>query len=514
MIDDSCKVPRENLDDGFNPCRKQVVENGELCQYAHMYDVMNERYDREDETSYLDWAKRNRITQSTPSQTVGEGKLYAQDAQGVEGFVKSSETLDPTTHAEIPSSKAVADYAPIPLPISKGGTGGDTPYVADELDNSAIFVMHDAPNDRYDAAPMSALTGYLDNRYNTLIPSYHLTDGSDLNNIQDGTYFTGDLTESNNLLNKPNYTFSSSVRVDQFANGSAAETRAQIISENKSGTTFYRFRNIGIWSDWNLLYPTPASNIPIPLPVDQGGTGAQTRSLKTAAGLTLIPVIDSIGASGALNGYTSVTNIATFITTNKIRPEITTAFESHTADAVAHNNLLPTNALMMDYVDAHSMETPPDKFSFAVSPVPTGTWDGEMTIKVVPVFATTIGSVTYVVARVYGSKMFNYTGIADNVDLFSGLTPVGEYTNALNSSTNIPLKLSVSGRSSTQGTYGFTPDGSTANLSLNNQIVSSAFNLGDFNISNNLKCVFGEGTNTPAVTVTVNCMALMWYSPM
>lgn len=41
MNDESCEVPREDLDDGFNPCRKQVVENGELCQYAHMYDVMN-----------------------------------------------------------------------------------------------------------------------------------------------------------------------------------------------------------------------------------------------------------------------------------------------------------------------------------------------------------------------------------------------------------------------------------------------------------------------------------------
>lgn len=365
MIDDSCKVPRENLDDGFNPCRKQVVENGELCQYAHMYDVMNERYDREDETSYLDWTKRNRITQSTPSQTVGSGKLYAQDAQGVDGFVKSSGTLDPTTNAEIPSSKAVADYvssqipdisaleqaidgkldkyedasghdkfyavgptgtqymcilastipesgyegnpttvgaiknyAPIPLPISKGGTGGNTPYVTDDLDASAIFVMHDAPNDRYDAAPMSALTGYLDNRYNTLIPSYRLTNGSDLNNIQDGTYFTESLTVSNNLLNKPNYTFSSSVRVDQFANGSVAETRAQIISENKSGTTFYRFRNIGIWSDWTLLYPTPASTVPNPLPVDQGGTGAQTAQGALA---NLLPHTTSeASATGAL----------------------------------------------------------------------------------------------------------------------------------------------------------------------------------------------------------------------
>lgn len=441
MNDETCKVPREDLDDGFNPCRKQVVENGELCQYAHMYDVMNERYDREEDTSYLDSVKRDRINQSTPKQTADGGKLYAQDAQGVEGFVKSSGTLDPTTHAEIPSSKAVADYAPIPLPVSKGGTGGNTPYRTDDLDNSAIFVMHDAPNDRYDAAPMSALTGYLDNRYNPLIPSYRLTGGSDLNNIQDGTYYTGSSMESNNLLNKPNHTFLSSVRVDQYANGSVTDTRSQIISENQTGTTYYRYRLNNVWSDWTLLYPTPSRNIlippnsdlndyktpgkyavegnivvpsiintpinltkafniyvfpaltenyyigqqlttydgsgtyyrfyssstnewrpwtllyptpsstiPNPLPVSMGGTGAQTRSLKTAAGLTLLPVIDSIGASGALNGYTSVTNIATFITTNNIRPEITAAFDNHTADAVANNDLLPTNALMMDYV--------------------------------------------------------------------------------------------------------------------------------------------------------------------
>lgn len=482
MIDDSCKVPREDLDEGFNPCRRQVVENGELGQYAHMYDVMNERYDREEDTSYLNSVKRDRITHSTPSQTVGEGKLYAQNAQGVEGFIKSSETLDPTTHAEIPSSKAVADYVPIPLPISKGGTGGNTPHVTDDLDSSAIFVMHDAPNDRYDAAPMSALTGYLDNRYNTLIPSYRLTGGSDLNNIKDGTYFTGSRTESNNLVNKPNYDFLSSVRVYQFANGSVTDTRAQIISENQTGTTFYRYRNNNVWSDWSLLYPTRVSTIPNPLPVNMGGTGAQT----SAAALT------SLG----------------------VPQEISNAFAARTATTVADNDLLPTNALMIDYVDAHSMGTPPDKFSFAVSPVPTGTWDGEMTINVVPVFATTIGSVTYVVARVYGSKRFNYTGSADDVNLFLGLKPVEEYTGALNSSTNIPLTLSVSGRSYTQGTYGFTPNGSTANLSLNNQTVTSVFNLGDFNISNNLKCVFGEGTNTPAVTVTVNCVALMWNSPM
>lgn len=515
MIDDPCEVPREDLDDGFNPCRKQVVENGELEAYAHMYDVMNERYDREEDASYLNSVKRDRITQTTPSQTVVEGKLYAQDGQGVEGFIKSSETLDPTAHAEIPSSKAVADYAPIPLPISKGGTGGNTPYVTDDMDSSAIFVMHDAPNDRYDAAPMSALTNYLATQFmsfdNEAIP-----DGADLNTYKKpGNYATRSGVIVPNIINAPN-NVSQAFNLYVVPTLDGSSFISQYLVEYMSGNTYYRDYRVSSsnWNSWKLLYPTPSSTVPNPLPVDQGGTGAQTRSLKTAAGLTLLPVIDSIGASGALNGYTSVTNIATFITTNNIRPEITAAFENHTADAVADNDLLPTNALMIDYVDAHSMETPPDKFSFAVSPVPTGTWDGEMTINVVPVFATTIGSVTYVVARVYGSKRFNYTGSADNVGLFLGLKPVGEYTNALNSSTNIPLTLSVSGRSYTQGTYGFTPNGSTANLSLNNQIVSSVFNLGDFNISNNLKCVFGEGTNTPAVTVSVNCMALMWYSPM
>lgn len=206
MIDDSCKVPREDLDDGYNPCRKQVVENGELESYAHMYDVMNERYDREEDTSYLNSVKRDKITSTTPVLVAGNNtQIYANSTNG-EGRVNmlpSSAFINPDNHTEasIPSAKAVADYIPIPLPVSKGGTG------------------------------------------------------------------------------------------------------------------------------------------------------AQTRELKTAAGLTLLPVIDSIGASGALNGYTSVTNIATFITTNNIRPEITTAFENHTADAVANNDLLPTNALMIDYVD-------------------------------------------------------------------------------------------------------------------------------------------------------------------
>lgn len=264
MIDDSCEVPREDLDDGFNPCRKQVVENGELCQYAHMYDVMNERYDREEDTSYLNSVKRDRITQSTPSQTVGEGKLYAQDGQGVEGFVKSSVTLDPTTHAEIPSSKAVADYAPIPLPVSKGGTGGNTPYVTDDLDSSSIFVMHDAPNDRYDAAPMSSLTGYLDTRYilagAKLIPS-----GADLNEYKtSGNYAVATSSVVPSIINKPVklteafnlYVFP--VLLHNYYTG-------QQIRAYDSAATYYRYYDSGSqqWSEWTLLYSTsvPTSDI-------------------------------------------------------------------------------------------------------------------------------------------------------------------------------------------------------------------------------------------------------------
>lgn len=424
MIDESCKVPRENLDDGFNPCRKQVVENGELCQYAHMYDVMNERYDREEDTSYLDSVKRDKITSTTPVLLAGNNTRIYANSTNSEGFVNmlpSSAFNNPSNHTEasIPSAKAVADYvtanipdisaleaeiegkldkvsstyvvdrlygvapngtqfmkhissesenivsghkdlqtagsiadyAPIPLPISKGGTGGNTPYVTDDLDSSAVFVMHDAPNDRYGAAPMSSLTGYLDGRYETSAPTHLLANGTDLDDVTDyGSYYTLNSSDTSTLVNIPEG-INNSVRVDVFSNGNPGTT-SQILSDLGEGTTWYRVYNINmLWSAWTLLYPTSAPTVPNPLPVDQGGTGAQTRRLKTAAGLTLLPVIDSIGASGALNGYTSVTNIATFITSNNIRPEITTAFENHIADAVAHNDLLPTNALMMDYVD-------------------------------------------------------------------------------------------------------------------------------------------------------------------
>lgn len=310
MIDDSCEVPREDLDDGFNPCRKQVVENGELCQYAHMYDVMNERYDREEDTSYLNGVKRDKITSSTPtSNAYSQTSLYAHQANGVEGkmdVLNTSGMGNPVNHTEenIPSAKAVADYV------------------------SSRYIP---------------------------VESTRIPPDSDLNVYKtSGNYAVESNTVVPSIINKPvNLTTAFNVYV--FPVLSSDYYIGQQLSTFDGAATYYRYYDGGSkqWSAWTLLYPTPASTVPNPLPVDQGGTGAQTRSLKTAAGLTLLPVIDSIGASGALNGYTSVTNIATFITTNNIRPEITAAFENHTADAVANNDLLPTNALMMDYVDGN-----------------------------------------------------------------------------------------------------------------------------------------------------------------
>lgn len=474
MNDDSCKVPRENLDDGFNPCRRQIVENGELGQYAHMYDVMNERYDREDETSYLDWAKRDRITHSTPSQTVGEGKLYAQDAQGVEGFVKSSETLDPTTHAEIPSSKAVADYAPIPLPISKGGTGGNTPYVTDDLDISAIFVMHDAPNDRYDAVPMSALMNYLVTLFPSLDSTQVIPEYSDLNDyINLGTYGLSSSLSAQTISNRPNiapHGFKLFVYDTTPTSGYTSQLYLDLF-----GNIAQRHIDNGVWSNWNILTD---SSIPNPLPVGQGGTGAQT----SAAALT------SLG----------------------VPQEISNAFASHTATTVADNDLLPTNALMIDYVAAHSLNTPPSPFSYQVAPYPSGTWEGEMTVNVVPVFSVTIGATEYIIARLYGAKIFNYNGTADNISLFSSIKTVEEYPYIFKDGTSIPLALSIRGRSYEAGTYGFNPRGSSSDVLLNNQTVPSVLNSANLNLSNDLNCVFGTGTNTPGVNVSFNCLTLMW----
>lgn len=343
MIDEYCEVPREDLDGGFNPCRKQVVENGGLEAYAHMYDVMNERYDREEDTSYLNSVKRDRITRSTPSQTVGEGKLYAQDAQGVEGFVKSSETLHPTTHAEIPSSKAVADYAPIPLPISKGGTGAQTAQ------------------------------GALAN----LLP--HTT--------------------------------------------SIASATGALVYDVDSGSTYLR------------------------------------------------------AISGESSGYQTD---------------------------------LVNRAGIQAIIDAHSLNTPPSPFSYQIAPYPSGTWEGEMTVNVVPVFSVTIGAVEYIMARVYGAKKFNYNGSADNISLFSSIQIVEEYPYIFKDGTSIPLAVSIQGRSYTAGTYGFNPSGSGSDVLLNNQTVMSVLSSANLNMSNRLNCVFGTGTNTPGVTVSLNCLTLMW----
>lgn len=492
MIDDSCEVPREDLDDGFNPCRKQVVENGELEAYAHMYDVMNERYDREEDTSHLNSVKRDRITHSTPSQTVGEGKLYAQDAQGVEGFVKSSETLDPTTHAEIPSSKAVADYAPIPLPISKGGTGGNTPYVADDLDASAIFVMHDAPNDRYDAVPMSALRNYLTTQfmsfYNESIP-----EGADLNTYKEPGNYSVRLTETvPTIVNKPDDT-SMAFNLYVVPILSSSYT-AQYLVEYGTASTYYRYYMTfnSTWTSWKLLYPA-SSAVPNPLPVDQGGTGAQTAQGALA---NLLPRTTSgASATGAL--VYDVDSGSTYL-------------RAISGESSGYQTDLVNRGGIQAIIDAHSLNTPPSPFSYKVAPYPSGTWEGEMTVNVVPVFSVTIGATEYIMARVYGAKKFNYPGTADNISLFSSIQIVEEYPYTFKNGTSIPLELSIQGRSYAAGTYGFNPRGSSSDVLLNNQMVPSVLFSANLNMSNSLNCVFGTGTNTPGVTVSFSCLTLMW----
>lgn len=366
MIDDSCEVPREDLDDGFNPCRKQVVENGELEAYAHMYDVMNERYDREEDTSYLNSVKRDKITSTTPVLLAGNNtQIYANSTNG-EGRVNmlpSSEFNNPDNHTEasIPSAKAVADYvtanipdisaleaeiegkvdkvnstfvverlygvapdgtqfmknissearnivsghkdlqtagsiadyAPIPLPVSKGGTGGDTPYVTDDMDDSAIFVMHDAPNNRYDAAPMSALRNYLTTQFmsfdNKLIP-----EGADLNTYQKPGNYSARFTDMvHTIANKPNdVTMAFNLYVVPIL--STSKYTAQYLVEYDGGRTYYRHYSSEGWASWNLPY--------------------------NASSLS-------------------------------VSQEISNAFATRTATTVANNDLMPTNALMMGYVD-------------------------------------------------------------------------------------------------------------------------------------------------------------------
>lgn len=254
MIDESCKVPRENLDDGFNPCRQQVVENGELCQYAHMYDVMNERYDREDETSYLDWAKRDKITSTTPVLLAGNNtQIYANSTNG-EGRVNmlpSSAFNNPDNHTEasIPSAKAVADYV----------------------------------SSRY--IPVKS----------TLIPP-----DSDLNEYKtSGNYAVSGNTVVSSIINKP-IDVTKAFNVYVFPVLYYNYYIGQQLSTFDGMATYYRYYDGDIkqWTSWNLLYPTPASNIPNPLPVDQGGTGAQTAQGALA---NLLPHTTSgASATGAL----------------------------------------------------------------------------------------------------------------------------------------------------------------------------------------------------------------------
>lgn len=363
MIDESCKVPRENLDDGFNPCRKQVMENGELCQYAHMYDVMNERYDREEDTSYLDSVKRDKITSTTPVLLAGNNtQIYANSTNG-EGRVNmlpSSAFNNPDNHTEasIPSAKAVADYvtantsaleaeiegkvdkvsntfvverlygvapdgtqmmknissearnivsghkdlqsagsiadyAPIPLPISKGGTGGNTPYVTDDLDSSAIFVMHDASNDRYDAAPMSALRNYLTTQFMSF-DNESIPDGADLNTYKEpGNYSARYSASVLTIVNMPN-SVSMAFNLYVVPILSTSKYIAQYLVEYKGGATYYRHYSDEGWASWNLLYPSSSRSI---------------------------------------------------------SHELSNALAARIATTVAHNDLLPTNELMMDYVD-------------------------------------------------------------------------------------------------------------------------------------------------------------------
>ena len=248
----------------------------------------------------------------------------------------------------------------------------------------------------------------------------------------------------------------------------------------------------------------------LPLPTSLGGTGVNARSYIVPAS-SLGILITGNGENGDISNWTTVDALAGYVNSVKTQPEIATAFANHTADSVADNNLLPTNALMMDYVAAHSLAKPPSNFSFKVSPSPAGDWEGEMNVNVSPVFSTTIGAVTYIIARVQGVKTFNYTGTADNVMLFSSLKPT-EYPYIFIGGTNIPITLHIKGRSYTQGTYGFAPRESTSGVLLNDQIASSVFASGNLNMANSLNCVFGDGTNTPAITVSFNCLALMWHS--
>lgn len=232
---------------------------------------------------------------------------------------------------------------------------------------------------------------------------------------------------------------------------------------------------------------------PTPLPVDQGGTGAQTAQGALA---NLLPRTTSgASATGAL--VYDVDSGSTYL-------------RAISGESSGYQTDLVNRGGIQAIIDAHSLNTPPSPFSYKVAPYPSGTWEGEMTVNVVPVFSVTIGATEYIMARVYGAEKFNYPGTADNISLFSSIQIVEEYPYTFKNGTSIPLALSIQGRSYAAGTYGFNPRGSSSDVLLNDQMVPSVLSSANLNMSNSLNCVFGTGTNTPGVTVSFSCLTLMW----
>lgn len=141
---------------------------------ADLEAAIEELHEGLDSTDAALDTKRDKVT----GNTTGNTAVYTQTAAGVETFHTLTDTI--TDAATIPVASAVYNYAQpkgdyalssdlpeLPLAIENGGTGGTLPYTTETLGTDAIFVMHDAPNDRMDAAPMTSLTNYLDTRYAT-----------------------------------------------------------------------------------------------------------------------------------------------------------------------------------------------------------------------------------------------------------------------------------------------------------------------------------------------------------
>lgn len=265
MIDESCEVPREDLDEGFNPCRRQVVENGELRQYAHMYDVMNERYDREEDTSYLNSVKRDKITSTTPVLLAGNNtQIYANSTNG-EGRVNmlpSSAFNNPSNHTEasIPSAKAVADYVAANIPDVSSleaeidgklnkvtSTGSIRSYAVDANGNQ---IMRNINGDYLNIA-----TGHIDIPTAGAVADYVTANIPDISALE---------AEIEGKLDKYE---DASGHDKLYAVGPTGTQYMCILAKTipESGYDGNPF-TVGAVKDY----------APIPLPVSKGGTGAQT----------------------------------------------------------------------------------------------------------------------------------------------------------------------------------------------------------------------------------------------